>query len=120
MNIQKDQDPNVSEGQRWRQFRVWLLIIGLWTWLFVDAYRRHSHGESWASVLGLPWDRNFLRPFGDFAIPVLLLVLMMQNIRKLPPSREKTTSIRIGWSLFVFLFVWELIRQFYLGPLRIL
>ena len=111
---------NVSEVRKWRKFVPWLWFALSVAWFFAFALLDHARGRSWAAVFGLPWDRNFLRPFGDFAIPVLLLVLMMQNIRKLPPSREKTTSIRIGWSLFVFLFVWELIRQFYLGPLRIL
>lgn len=119
MNTQKDHESNAGEVGRWTQIRLWLLVIGMWVWLLVDAYRRHSQGGSWASAFGLSWDRNILRPIGDLAIPVLLLVLMMQKIRKLPPSREKTTVVRIGWSLFVFLFVWELIRQFYLGPLRI-
>ena len=119
MSIQKEHESNTSEILRWSKIRVWFLVIGLWVWLFVDAYRRHSQSGSWASAFGLPWDRNFLRPIGDLAIPVLLLVLMMQNIRKLPPSREKTTVARIGWALFIFLFVWELIRQFYLGSLRI-
>jgi hypothetical protein len=43
---------------------------------------------------------------GNFIVPVLVTILMMQTIMKLSPSREKTTLAWIGWSFFVFLFVW--------------
>lgn len=72
----------------------------------IAAYRDHAKGRDWASALGLPIDRDFFRIIGDFVVPVLLVWFMVRAVRKLPASREKTVLTWVGWSLFVFLFVW--------------
>lgn len=66
----------------------------------------HSKGEGWLEATGLVPSGDLFRIIGDLGVPVIALVLMMQRVNKLPPNREKTVLRRIGWTFFVFLFVW--------------
>lgn len=81
-------------------FLLWVLST------IVPAYMRHQSGRDWLSAFGLPLDRGFLRLIGDAAIPIFIITLILQQVKKLPPSREKTVLSWLGWSFFVFLIVW--------------
>lgn len=117
MNTQKDHESNASEVKRWTQIRVWFLVIGVWVWFFVDAYRRHSQGESWASAFGFPIDLRFLASFvGGFVIPLVMTMAMLRYAIRLSPSREKTILTKIGWSLFGYLFIWSVFLTYFLYP----
>jgi hypothetical protein len=117
MNLQNDRQSNSIE-RSWRStFSTWLSAALLWAMIIGVAFLDHAKGRSWSFAFGLPLDKNFLRPIGDFVIPVLAIMLMSRNIGKLPDSREKTVLFRICWWFFVFLLVWQLIRLFFLRPL---
>lgn len=95
---------------KWRHRILWLATTWLVIVVVASAYWRHGEGEGWLSAFGLSFDRDYLQFMAEFAgnfiVPVLVTILMMQTIMKLSPSREKTTLAWIGWSFFVFLFVW--------------
>lgn len=102
-----------SHQSAWRRDRGSLLAFGLVIIIYgLSAWRDHAKGDDWLTALGFPLDWDFLRIIGDFVVPVVTIVLMMQSVRKLTPSREKTVLTWTGWSLFVFLFLWW-------SPLRI-
>lgn len=87
------------------QVAVLLGIVALILWA-LSSFWYHARGEDWTSAIGLTADRDFFRILGDFVIPVVAVVFMMQFVRKLPPSHEKTAMTWIGWMLFAYLFVW--------------
>lgn len=90
----------------WIRHIIWLGPACAIALLVAAAYLRHARGEDWLSAFGLPLDRDFFRLIGDFLVPVMVTVFLMNPVKKLPPSQEKTTLTRILWSFFVFLFVW--------------
>jgi len=113
-NVTKPAKPAI--GHRlgfWWTVGILLFVISI----FVPAYKLHQSGEDWLSAFGLPLDRGFFRLIGDAAIPIFTITLILQQVRKLTPSREKTALNWLGWSLFAFLLVWwSLLGNMVFGP----
>lgn len=115
MQDQLDQSHEDTTGHRRRQIFSWLIILGVFTSLIADTYRRHAEGESWASAFGFPVDLRFLAGFvGGFVVPLVLTMAMLRYAKRLAPSREKTILTRIGWSLYGYLFFWSVIFTLYI------
>jgi hypothetical protein len=106
-----------TQSSSWRHYAIWLALSGSVIINGLVAYRRHQRGEDWLSAFGLTPDPELLRLVGDVGVPIVMITLIMQQVRRLPPSREKTATSWLGWSLFVFLFVWWFpLREMLFGP----
>lgn len=115
MHDQPEQPRKDTTTHRPRQIFSWLLLISVFAMIFVDTYRRHSQGTSWASAFGFPFNLDFVVGFvGDFLIPLAMSIAILRYVRRLSPSREKTILARIGWSLYGYLFLWLVIRSLFL------
>lgn len=94
----------------WRRRVFWMAIAVIVVVNAASAFRRHVRGEGWLSAFGFSADADYLRFIarigGDFILPVLAVLFMIYTVRRLEPSAEKKALTWIGWSLFVFLFVW--------------
>lgn len=73
------------------------------------AYFNYRKSGNWLSALGFPIDVQRLWIIGGFVALCVMAVLMLQNVHRLPPSRERTLLKRIGNLLLGFLFAWPFI-----------
>lgn len=106
-----------DKPSRWRpELVAWLAFAGVLVINGVSVYWHHAQGQDWISALGLTPDRDLFRLIGDFAVPVMVTVLLLQTVRRLPPSQEKRILTWIGWSFFVFLFVWLIVGMMVFVP----
>lgn len=117
MSVQMKRMQDANEGRKWRQYLPWLWLALALVWFFSFALLDHARGRTWASAFGFPIDVRFLAEFvGGFGIPLFMTMAILRYAKRLSSSREKTVLVRIGWALYAFLFVWELIKLFYLRP----